>query len=276
MPQFIDQMGNTITLEETPKRIVSLVPSQTELLFDLGLDEQIVGLTRFCVHPEGKKKEKKNVGGTKQVHFDRVEAIMPDLIIANKEENQQEQIEELQKHYPVWMSDIKTLDDSLEMIKNIGELTGTSEKAESIITQVKQDFSAFESKLERPLRTAYFIWKKPYMAAGGDTFINDMLKRCGFVNVFGEDTRYPEIDIEGLKKLNPELILLSSEPYPFKDRHIVELHTELPNAIIKLVDGELFSWYGSRLLHSATYFNELVGEVNEEFNRGGHRGNTQS
>lgn len=264
MPEFIDQMGNTIKLEGTPKRIVSLVPSQTELLFDLGLDEQIVGLTRFCVHPAGKKKEKKNVGGTKQVHFDRVEAIQPDLIIANKEENQQEQIEELQKHYPVWISDIKTLDDALEMMSKLGELTGTSDKAQSIITRVKQDFAAFESKLERPLRTAYFIWKKPYMTIGNDTFINDMLKRCGLVNVFGNTTRYPETDIEALKQLNPELILLSSEPYPFKDRHIAELHEELPNAIIKLVDGELFSWYGSRLLHSATYFDELIGEINKE------------
>lgn len=264
MPQFTDQMGNTITLGETPKRIVSLVPSQTELLFDLGLDEQIVGVTRFCVHPEGKKKEKKNVGGTKQVDFDRVEALKPDLIIGNKEENQQEQIEELQKHYPVWMSDIKTLDDSLEMMRLLGELTGTTQKAQSIIIQVRKDFEAFESKLERPLKTAYFIWKKPYMAVGGDTFINDMLKRCGMVNVFAPDTRYPKVDIEELKQLCPEIILLSSEPYPFKDRHIAELHTELPNAIIKLVDGELFSWYGSRLLHSAKYFDELIGEINQE------------
>ena len=267
MPQFTDQMGNTITLEGTPKRIVSLVPSQTELLFDLGLDEHIVGLTRFCVHPAGKKKEKKNVGGTKQAHYDRIAAIQPDLIIGNKEENQQEQIEYLQQHYPIWMSDIKTLDDSLEMMRLLGELTGTSAKAQSIITQVKQDFSAFKSRLERPLKTAYFIWKKPYMAAGGDTFINDMLKRCGFNNVFEPDTRYPEVGVDQLKQLNPELILLSSEPYPFKDKHIAELKAELPNAIIKLVDGELFSWYGSRLLHSAKYFSELIGEVNEDINR---------
>ncbi len=240
-----------------PMRIVSLVPSQTELLYDLGLGDRVVGITKFCIHPEEWRKQKTIIGGTKSYHFDKIELLKPDLIIGNKEENDQEQIELLQERYPVWMSDIFNLDDALRMIASIGELTNTSQKAMALGITIKKGFSALPSNAE-PKRTAYFIWRKPYMVAGGNTFIDNMLQRSGLINVFQNKGRYPVIDLEDIKHKNPEVILLSSEPYPFKNKHLEEIKEVCPNTEVLLVDGELFSWYGSRLIKSVSYFQELL------------------
>jgi ABC-type Fe3+-hydroxamate transport system substrate-binding protein len=230
------------------RRIVSLVPSQTELLFDLGLDSEVVGITKFCVHPEHWKQTKTIVSGTKNVNITAVDSLKPDLIIANKEENTKEDIEKLSK-YQVYVSDIKTIDDAYEMMNVVAGLTGTS--ALPIINQVKASFSSFPSfEMKKAL---YLIWKKPWMAAGSDTFINEMMKVTGFGNVINEK-RYPEISEQAMQQLNPEVVLLSSEPYPFKDLHVEEMRRLLPNAKVILVDGEMFSWYGSRMTRMAEYF----------------------
>jgi ABC-type Fe3+-hydroxamate transport system substrate-binding protein len=257
MPHFTDQLQNAIYLPEKPKRIVSLVPSQTELLFDLGLENEVVGVTKFCIHPSEKVKTKTKIGGTKNFNFEVIDALQPDLIIGNKEENYQEGIEKLAEKYPVWMSDIFTLEDSLEMIQSLGELTGTAENAMKIAAKIEAGFAALPLP-ETKIPAAYFIWKNPYMAAGSNTFIDDMLQRCGFENVFAQTERYPEIGIEMLQKSNPEVIMLSSEPYPFKEKHLLEFQEICPNSKILIVDGEMFSWYGSRLLNAPAYFRELL------------------
>jgi ABC-type Fe3+-hydroxamate transport system substrate-binding protein len=253
--QFIDQLHRPIRLENfPPKRIVSLVPSQTELLYDLGLENEVVGITKFCIHPHEWFKSKQRVGGTKTLKLEVINALNPDLIIANKEENEQLQIEALCEKYPVYISNIFNLEDALQMIKDVGEITNTSLKANSIIDKISLEFSKLKS-VSASKTCAYLIWKNPYMACGTETFVNDMLKRFGLENVF--DGRYPECTIEILKDKNPEVVLLSSEPYPFKDEHILELQQHLPNSNILLVDGELFSWYGSRLLQAPKYFSRL-------------------
>src|SRR4051812_11307667 len=122
MTRFTDQMGNAVELEGPPSRIVSLVPSQTELLFYLGLDKEVAGITKFCIHPAEMFHSKPRVGGTKKYDFEKIRQLAPDLIIGNKEENEQKQVEELQKLYPVWMSDIRNLADALQMIRSVGEL----------------------------------------------------------------------------------------------------------------------------------------------------------
>jgi len=259
MPKYYDQLNREINLPSVPKRIISIVPSQTELLFYLGLEEEIIGITKFCIHPAEKLKSVEKVGGTKQLDIEKIKALKPDLIIANKEENERSQIEELINFCPVWISDIYSLGDALDMIKRVGNLTGKEQEAKILSTQIAQQFNHITIQ-QSNLQTAYFIWRKPYMVAGRNTFIDDMLLRCGLINVF-EQERYPEIDAKTLIGANPYLILLSSEPYPFKDKHIVELNAIVPNAIIKLVDGEMFSWYGSRLLHAAAYFEELLSEI---------------
>ena len=257
--QFTDQLNNTIELKSYPKRIISVVPSQSELLWDLGLREELVGITKFCVHPPQMFQSIDRVGGTKTLNIEKIRALKPDLIIGNKEENEQSQILELQKEFTVWMSDICTLDDSLWMIEKVGELVNRVEEANAIKENIQSSFLNVE-KLNKSM--LYFIWREPYMAAGKATFIGDMLKRIGLENRIEDNSgRYPNLNLEDIKLLNPELIFLSSEPYPFKEIHIKELQSILPNTKIVLVDGELFSWYGSRLQKSVTYFNELIKQL---------------
>jgi ABC-type Fe3+-hydroxamate transport system substrate-binding protein len=230
-----------------------LVPSQTELLVDLGLRDRIVGVTKFCIHPKGLKKEKTVIGGTKNFHFDKIESLQPDLIIGNKEENYQEGIERLAEKFPVWMSDIFTLEDAYRMILSLGELTDTSIKANQIVSQIKQ---GLEKEFKFKGSAVYLIWKDPLIAVGSNTFIDSLLERAGFKNLINQP-RYPEIDLEEIVKLNPEILLLSSEPYPFKEKHILFFQEKLPKTKIMIVDGEMFSWYGSRLLFAGGYFERL-------------------
>lgn len=256
MPIYIDQLQREINIPAMPKRIISVVPSQTELLFDLGLDEEIIGITKFCIHPAAQFKIKPKIGGTKQLNIQKIKELVPDLIIANKEENERSQIEELMSVCPVWISDIKNLDEALDIIVKVGEITGKAEKAQAIAQQIQINFNAFRLAPTNK-KVAYFIWKNPYMVAGADTFINDMLKRCGLTNIFAQN-RYPEVSEQQLIDADLDLVLLSSEPYPFKQQHIDEFQAMLPNAKVQLVDGEMFSWYGSRMLYAAEYFGTLL------------------
>lgn len=254
---FKDQLNRTINLHKIPKRIVSIVPSQTELLYDLGLDETVVGITKFCVHPNQWFKMKTRVGGTKKVNIEKVAELKPDLIIANKEENLKEDIEALESIAPVWISDIKTLEESLQMINSIGEITSTISKAQKLASAINIEFEALNTF--RNLQTCcYLIWQNPYMTIGADTFINDMLKYCGLQNIFANKQRYPIVTIEEIVNVAPATVLLSSEPFPFKQKHIDKLQKHLVNTKIILVDGEMFSWYGSRLLKAATYFKNIA------------------
>ena len=254
MPLFEDQLGRRIDIKKPPRRIVSVVPSQTEYLYDLGLEEEVIGITKFCIHPESWFRYKTRIGGTKNLKLDKIAELQPDLIIANKEENTQAEIEALAEQFPVWISDISNLNEALEMMISIGEICEKQEKANNITDCIKSSFEAFQPILNNA-SAAYLIWKDPYMAAGAETFINDLLNRCGFTNCL--EGRYPNINTESLKELNPEFILLSSEPYPFKQKHIDELQAICPDSKILLVDGEYFSWYGSRLLGTTRYFDTL-------------------
>ncbi|GAA4459870.1 helical backbone metal receptor [Nemorincola caseinilytica] len=254
---FTDMMGNTVVVDGYPQRIVSLVPSQTELLYDLGLGAEVVGITKFCVHPQQWFRTKKRVGGTKTVHYDIVRALQPDLIIANKEENTQEQVEQLAKEYPVWVSNIQTVSEGMEMIRRVGELAGRDAEATTIMNDIEQGFLQLHAA-SRPLRVAYYIWRDPWMCAGGDTFISDMIGRMGWVNVTAGLRRYPTVAPAELLEKDVQLVLLSSEPYPFKEKHIAEIQAALPHARVMLVDGEMFSWYGSRMRLATHYLQDLV------------------
>ena len=257
MRSLTDQMHRTIQVPHHPQRIISLVPSQTELLYELGLGERVVGITKFCIHPESWSRTKDRVGGTKKVDLEKVRVLKPDLIIGNKEENERKDIETLAKGFPVWMSDVRDLDDALDMIVQVGDVTGTADSAGELAQQIADGFAALLPR-EEPRTVAYFIWREPYMVAGHGTFINDMLKRMGLTNVFDEgDARYPEITEQELAEADPELILLSSEPYPFKEKHIQEINMVCPGTPVYIVDGEAFSWYGSRLLRSPAYYRGL-------------------
>lgn len=257
MPHYQDQLHHSLHLPPSPQRIISLVPSQTELLHYLGLGERVVGITKFCIHPEEWYRKKTRVGGTKQVDFEKIAALQPDLIIGNKEENSQADIEQLQQEYPVWMSDIYTLEDAYAMMQQLGKILEVPQKAAALVQQIRQNMNLLVPAKEQATKVAYFIWRKPWMVAAAHTFIHHLLEKAGWENVFGHQTRYPIIDLENLKQAAPEVIFLSSEPYPFKEKHQAELAAVCPKAQIELVDGELFSWYGSRLLHSSNYIQNL-------------------
>ena len=244
-------------------RIISLVPSQTELLFDLGLDSEVVGITKFCIHPKAWFKTKTRVGGTKNLNMKTIHALEPDLIIANKEENVKEQIEELSRNYDIWVTDVNTLGDATQMIQDIGEITYKEEIAYTLQKYILQKFVSLRKKTEqnKKIRAAYFIWKDPYMVAAGETFINNLLPYCGVDNIFSNETRYPEIELKSLTVKKCALILLSSEPYPFKEKHQKDMEELLPGVPVLLVDGEMFSWYGSRLSKAAAYLEKLQEQL---------------
>ncbi|WP_200974232.1 ABC transporter substrate-binding protein [Echinicola sp. 20G] len=250
---YRDQMDRKVWIEKIPKRIVSLVPSQTELLLDLGLEDRQVGVTKFCVHPSRIKKEKTIIGGTKQFRFDVIKELRPDLIIGNKEENYKEGIERLAKDYPVWMSDVFKLEDALEMIREVGLITGKEQEAYNIAKSLAEKF-----KQTFPQRgtAVYLIWQEPIMVAGKNTFINNMMRKAGFKNLI-EEERYPSISLEEIILLDPDYVLLSSEPFPFKEKHMDFFKKAIPRARVKLVDGEMFSWYGTRLLQAPEYFKSI-------------------
>ncbi len=247
------------TLPYLPQRIVSLVPSQTELLFDLGLGSRIAGITKFCIHPAQYAAGVPKVGGTKNFRFDVISSLGPDLVLGNKEENYQEGIEQLAAQYPVWISDIYTLEDALAMIGKVGELTRASREAQSVAQNIGRAFSGLIPG--PPTKVAYFIWRNPWMVAGNNNFIHHLLGRCGFTNVFGHLPRYPQVSGEQLQEAGPEYLFLSSEPYPFGEQHRNELQKLCPQAKVLLVDGEMFSWYGSRLAHAPTYLQSLIGKL---------------
>lgn len=261
MKLFKDQLGTSHVFETTPKRIISLVPSLTELLYDLDLEENIVGITKFCVHPFHFKSTKKIIGGTKKVHFEKIRLLNPDVIIANKEENTPEIVAELSKICPVWVTNIVTIDDNFQMIKDFGELFNKRVEAKKWIEKIEfalNDFNKF-MQTKSYHRVAYFIWANPYMVAGNNTYINEILKLNKFNNIYqNKEERYPEIIIQKMRiQGDPELVLLSSELFPFTDEHAFELGRFTHHAKTIFVDGEMFSWYGTRILKAFSYFRAL-------------------
>lgn len=240
-------------------KIISLVPSLTELLIDLGLEKNVVGITKFCIHPKGLRKSKTIVGGTKNIQLEKIKNLQPNIILCNKEENTKEIVAQCQKIAQTHVSDIVTLQDALELIELYGKLFSCKEKATEIVLQIKSEKENFKSfiKEQSTLKVAYFIWKSPWMVAANNTFINHLLQLNKFENVYQQINRYPEIDVDKLANTKPDLVLLSSEPYPFKEKHVSLLKEKLPNTKIILVDGEFFSWYGSRLLYAFQYFTNL-------------------
>jgi ABC-type Fe3+-hydroxamate transport system substrate-binding protein len=261
-----DMLGRALVVPERPVRIISLCPSQTETLFDLGIGGRVVGSTRYCIHPAAEVGASTRVGGTKKVDLETVRRLSPDLIIAEKEENPREMVEVLSGLAPVYVTEVVDPPSAFEMIRRLGAVTGTEARASALVDEIQAAWSALP-QFSHPLRTAYLIWRKPWMAAGPTTYIESLLSAAGLDNVFGSGgvvaARYPEFTLEQLIERRPELVLLSSEPYPFKDKHVEELRSALPGARVVLTDGEPWSWYGSRM----SAFPALLGALCRELGR---------
>jgi len=248
---------NTIS---KPLKIVSLVPSQTELLFDLGLESSIAGITKFCVHPYHLRKTKTVVGGTKNIHLEKIKQLKPDIILCNKEENTKEIVEHCKQIATTHVSEIYNIQDSIDLIKTYGDLLSRRTEASKIIQKINFNLNDFHSFIanKEVVKVAYFIWRNPWMVAANNTFINYLLELNKFDNIYKDRERYPEVEIKKTPLVgDPDLVLLSSEPYPFKKEHAFELRRYACHSKTVFVDGEMFSWYGSRLIKAFNYFKEL-------------------
>lgn len=263
-----DQLGREITLHKTPVRIVSLVPSQTELLCDLALENELVGITKFCVHPFHLKSTKTIVGGTKKVDFEKIKALEPDFILCNKEENSFDFLPELEKIAPTYFSDVNTIQDSIDLILRLGSIFNRRTESDNLAHKIEfklNDFKQFTK--DKPLRkVAYFIWAKPWMVVGNDTYINEILKLNNFENIYSNYSRYPKVEINKIRHDgDPDVVILSSEPFDFKDEHAMEIASFTNRSITVFGDGEFFSWPGSRLLLALDYFKELHKKLESHF-----------
>lgn len=263
---FCDAVGCTVRVKKYPHRIVSLVPSITETLFDLGLEAEIVGRTNFCIRPREKALKVKRVGGTKDPNIDEIAALSPDLILLNAEENRPGDIEALSRHWPAYVSFPKKATEGIDLIREIGRLTGRERAAEAMALRAESEMKKARLDLQaKPeVRIAYLIWRNPYMTINGDTYISDMIQVCGGKNVFEDwPKRYFEIGIEDLKRASPDMILLPSEPYKFREKHAAELSTckeilAVRENKVLLVQGDLFCWYGSRVVAAFGYLRSLL------------------
>ncbi|MDA7501942.1 helical backbone metal receptor [Chitinophagales bacterium] len=249
-----DQLGRTTRLDRPAVRIVSLVPSITEYLFYLGLTDEVVGITKFCERPNWAFRTKPLIGGTKTPKIDAIAQLKPDLVIANKEENRKEDIEAISEFAPVYTSQISNRAEALEMMQSLALCVGKETGYLALEREIAKD--ATHLPKYEAARGLYLIWRKPWMAAGSDTYIHAMMGEMGIRNVLAEK-RYPSLTEQEILDLNPNLVLLSSEPFPFKAKHIAELKELLPNAEIALVDGQVFSWYGNRVKYVGRYCSAL-------------------
>ncbi|WP_419960276.1 ABC transporter substrate-binding protein [Psychrobacillus sp. BM2] len=254
--EVTDHLDRKVVLPKSPKRIISICPAITETLFSLGLEKEVVGRTKYCIFPQHTIETVPIVGGTKEVNLSKVRDLQPDLIFAEKEENTEEMVNELEKIAPVFVLEVKSIQDAYRLITTLGEVTATPETANLLLASCQKSFQSIEGRVNR--KAAYIIWRKPYMVVGGSTYINDVLHVMGYQNPFtNEESRYPEVTREQLANAKLDKLFLASEPFPFKEKHLGEFQAFLPNTEIILVDGEMF-WYGSRMLVAGEYLAELA------------------
>jgi len=248
-----DDLGREIIIDKVPENIVSLVPSITETVAALGFEKQLKGITRFCKYPENIKQTATPIGGIKNIDITKIKALLPDLILAEKDENNKEQVLELSLYFPIYVFDIRNYNHGLQMIKTLGKLFWQNALANSTVNNIEAAFA----KIKKPVKfhkTLYLIWKKPWMAAGRKTFIGSIMAKAGFDNCI--QGTYPEINEKEFQKA--DMILLSSEPYSFSTKEHNELIKKYPKKKILLVDGEMFAWPGIRMLKAAKYFNDKL------------------
>lgn len=240
-------------------KIISTVPSLTELLYHLELEEEVVGITQFCTDPDSWYQQKTRIGGPKKLNLKRIQSLQPDWILASKEENIKEQIEHCNTFTKILLTDVCNYEGALAMILEVGKTFNREQQAKYIHNKIQEAFISLQK--QKSQRVLYMIWKNPLMSVGGDSFIHDMLKRCGWYNVLGDKMRYPSFSETEMQNLQPDIVFLSSEPYPFEAKHIAYFQNLLPNAKIILVEGSYFTWYGSRMMQAPAYFQSIQAKI---------------
>ena len=260
MIQIKDQLGFDITFNPSAQRIVSLVPSLTSLCCDLGLGNGIIGKTRYCPNDPRLSKECKEIGGTKKFDIQAILELRPDLIIANKEENPKDAIVELKEYFNVYISEIKNLSDNQRTISDISKITDSQNLGNRINDRIQQEMKFYQNlnSNNSKYRVCYLIWKNPIMSVGGDTFIHSLIEAAGWINVCSDMLRYPALTLEEIAQKDPDILLLSDEPYPFASKD--QAYFPFPSV---LVDAKAFSWYGSKIISSFDYFFSLRNQIKE-------------
>jgi ABC-type Fe3+-hydroxamate transport system substrate-binding protein len=252
----VDASGVAFDPARPPRRIVSLIPSTTETLCRLGLADALVGVTAYCVEPRHVVRTKRRIGGEKNPDLDAIRALAPDLVVANIEENVREHIETLRAwSIPVWVTYPRTVDGSLAMIRELGEVTGTRTAAAAVLAEIEPLLAAVRAAVagRAAVPVFYPIWREPYMTINRDTYIHDLLAVCGAANVFADRAeRYPAITLTDMAARRPEVILLPDEPFRFRRVHLrdFDAFADVPavrTGRIHLVDGKPFSWHGVRV-----------------------------
>lgn len=284
-------LGVNPPLVHTPRRIVSLVPSLTEVLFAFGLGSRVVGITEYCVEPPSAVRSIPTIGGTKNPDVQKILSLAPDLVVANVEENRQPDVERLQAQgISVFVSFPRTVADALATLHTLAQVTGADRQALPILARLEAAYHDTKSRVARcqPVRVFCPIWKDPWMTINQDTFIHDLLATCGGANIFaarerryplaadlgqaspweparlvGRDLRYPRLTLEEMAGLMPEVIVLPDEPYRFTaaEQADFEAFPQVPavgHRRIHVVDGKLVGWYWSRMDEGLRTIHDLL------------------
>jgi ABC-type Fe3+-hydroxamate transport system substrate-binding protein len=253
--KVIDHLGREVEFSFPPKRIISIVPGITDILYALDLENEIVGRTRYCIYPKDKVKQAKTVGGTKRIKMDQIRELEPDLIVSEKEENTKEIVAQLEKEFPVYVCEVQTLDDTFNIIEDLGKVTDRQKVSEKLQSEIRKAIQSLPSVHGK--KFAYVIWQNPYMVAGSDTYITSLMEKMGFINAFaGYEGRYPEVSEDDFRNEDLDFIFLATEPFPFQEKHIQHFSELFPDVEVRSLDGEMF-WNGPRIIEASSYFNKV-------------------
>lgn len=267
MSTYTDGLYRELEVKSTPKRIVSLVPSITETLFTFGADDSVVAVTNFCVEPPQALEAKTAVGGTKTLDVEAIKGLSPDLIIANAEENREEDIRQLVRaSLPVFVTFPRTVSAAINMMRQLAEITDTVGKAAPILQEAEETLTDIKTASRTRHRPRVFcpIWRRPWMTIGSDTYMHDFITVCGGRNIFADrHDRYPRVELDEVARRLPEVILLPDEPYHFMPKHKEEFATRayvpaVRDERIHVVDGKILCWYGPRIADGLRFVNGLL------------------
>lgn len=253
-----DHVNRSLQYEYPPKKIISIAPGITETLYALELDKEMIGRTRYCIYPADKVKRAEIVGGTKDIDLEKIKMLQPDLILAEKEENTKEIVEQLEEFFPVFVAEVQSVKGAYRMIDDMGKLTGKENTAKNLLASIQSEFENLPQVKNK--RAAYVIWRNPNMVVGRDTYINSLLSQLGYMNPFANlSSRYPVVTEEELKEAELDTIFLATEPFHFKEKRIKEFQQFLPEVNPLIVNGEMF-WYGAKMKEAVSYLRKLVSE----------------
>jgi ABC-type Fe3+-hydroxamate transport system substrate-binding protein len=256
-PDLIDAAGTRHVPGVRSPRIVSLVPSITELLCDLGLGSAIVGRTGFCIHPRETVRAIPKVGGTKDIDLEKLRALSPTHVVLNVDENRKEDARTLAEFVPTLVVTHPLAPrDNLALYRLMGGIFGRERRAEDLCRRFEAEYAALEgaARAFSPEKVLYLIWKKPWITVSRDTYVSRMLDLVKWETVPEKaDGRYPRISLEDKGFVEARTVLLSSEPYRFRDSHLAEVRALLPGRNVALIDGEMTAWYGSRAIAALGY-----------------------